>query len=312
MIRNRVMAAFAIAVAVMGLTVAVTMPVSHADVLPNGYDVSCKKANDSQVVCTIGGCPRVYEDYAGDVVHTRVNALPQSEIGKSCGATITQTVNMSSGFNYAVQGCRKHMTSGDDCGAWSDYTYTAPAVAAPPPAAPAPPPPAPAQTKQCPDGGPVIPVNDACPVKNEILKVAERHGVPVVLVANSGLRPSRDPMVAHVLVPQGADARIPNVTTGKVDITCQYVTVTASREGYVPQSVFVDTKVSGKGAAGFAGNIVAGGVIGMGVDVATGATLDHTPNPVVIRLQPESSASPVEPQPSQKPAKPAPQGKPVS
>lgn len=28
---------------------------------------------------------------------------------------------------------------------------------------------------------------------------------------------------------QGADARIPNVTTGKVDITCQYVTVTASR-----------------------------------------------------------------------------------
>ena len=89
-------------------------------------------------------------------------------------------------------------------------------------------------------------------------------------------------------------------------------TVTASREGYVPQSVFVDTKVSGKGAAGFAGNIVAGGVIGMGVDVATGATLDHTPNPVVIRLQPESSASPVEPQPSQKPAKPAPQGKPVS
>ena len=89
-------------------------------------------------------------------------------------------------------------------------------------------------------------------------------------------------------------------------------TVTASREGYVPQSVFVDTKVSGKGAAGFAGNIVAGGVIGMGVDVATGATLDHTPNPVVIRLQPESSASPVEPQTAPIPARPAPQGKPVS
>ena len=53
MIRNRVMAAFAIAVAVMGLTVAVTVPVSNADVLPNGYDVSCKKANDSQVVCTV-------------------------------------------------------------------------------------------------------------------------------------------------------------------------------------------------------------------------------------------------------------------
>ena len=35
MIRNRVMAAFAIAVAVMGLTVAVTVPVANADVLPN-------------------------------------------------------------------------------------------------------------------------------------------------------------------------------------------------------------------------------------------------------------------------------------
>ena len=47
---------------------------------------------------------------------------------------------------------------------------------------------------------------DACPVKDEILRVAERHAVKVTLVANRGLRPSRDPMVAHVLVPQGADA----------------------------------------------------------------------------------------------------------
>lgn len=190
MIRNRVMAAFAIAVAVMGLTVAVTMPVSNADVLPNGYDVSCKQANNSQVVCTIGGCPRVYEDYAGDVVHTRVNALPQSEIGKSCGATITQTVNMSSGFNYAVQGCRKHKASGDDCGAWSDYTYTAPVAPAPAPA-PIPPPPAPAQTKQCPDGGPTIPVNDACPVKkaaptNAVTMNVQRAGLQVnVTVGNT-------------------------------------------------------------------------------------------------------------------------------
>jgi uncharacterized protein YaiI (UPF0178 family) len=47
---------------------------------------------------------------------------------------------------------------------------------------------------------------DACPVKDEVMRVAERHGVKVTLVANFGLRPSRDPMVAHVLVPQGADA----------------------------------------------------------------------------------------------------------
>ena len=47
---------------------------------------------------------------------------------------------------------------------------------------------------------------DACPVKDEVLRVAARHGVKVTLVANRGLRPSRDPLIVHVLVPQGADA----------------------------------------------------------------------------------------------------------
>lgn len=47
---------------------------------------------------------------------------------------------------------------------------------------------------------------DACPVKDEVLRVAARHGLVVTFVANSGLRPSRDPMVRNVLVPQGADA----------------------------------------------------------------------------------------------------------
>ncbi len=47
---------------------------------------------------------------------------------------------------------------------------------------------------------------DACPVKEEALRMADRHGVVSTLVANFGLRPSRDPMVRHVLVPQGADA----------------------------------------------------------------------------------------------------------
>lgn len=55
--------------------------------------------------------------------------------------------------------------------------------------------------------GPQIYVDaDACPVKAEILKVAERHGLPVTLVANSGLRPSRDPMVRNIIVSAGFDA----------------------------------------------------------------------------------------------------------
>ena len=49
------------------------------------------------------------------------------------------------------------------------------------------------------------------------------------------------------------------------------------------------TRVAGGGAAGFAGNILLGGVIGMGVDAASGATLEHHPNPVVAVLQPAAA-----------------------
>lgn len=47
---------------------------------------------------------------------------------------------------------------------------------------------------------------DACPVKDEVVRVAGRHGLVVTFVANFGLRPSRDPMIRNVMVPQGADA----------------------------------------------------------------------------------------------------------
>ena len=47
---------------------------------------------------------------------------------------------------------------------------------------------------------------DACPVKEETVRVAQRHGLAVVIVSNGGLRPSRDPLVRHVVVSQGADA----------------------------------------------------------------------------------------------------------
>jgi hypothetical protein len=69
-------------------------------------------------------------------------------------------------------------------------------------------------------------------------------------------------------------------------------TVTASKPGYKPQSIFVGTSMSGGGAAGLAGNVLIGGIIGAGVDAATGATLSHYPNPVLIALQPENPGDP--------------------
>ena len=47
---------------------------------------------------------------------------------------------------------------------------------------------------------------DACPVKPEILRVTERYAIEVTLVANSGLRPSRDPMIHNVIVSNAFDA----------------------------------------------------------------------------------------------------------
>ena len=47
---------------------------------------------------------------------------------------------------------------------------------------------------------------DACPVKAEVERVAERHGLKVVVVSNGGLRPSRHPLVRHITVAAGADA----------------------------------------------------------------------------------------------------------
>lgn len=47
---------------------------------------------------------------------------------------------------------------------------------------------------------------DACPVRDEVLRVAERHGVAVVYVANGGIRPSRHPLARVEVVAEGPDA----------------------------------------------------------------------------------------------------------
>ena len=47
---------------------------------------------------------------------------------------------------------------------------------------------------------------DACPVKAEAERVATRRRVPMVLVCNGGLRPSRNPLVSLAIVAEGPDA----------------------------------------------------------------------------------------------------------
>lgn len=46
---------------------------------------------------------------------------------------------------------------------------------------------------------------DACPVKDEVYKVAGRHGLKTYVVANAFFNVPRDPLVERVVVPAGPD-----------------------------------------------------------------------------------------------------------
>lgn len=46
---------------------------------------------------------------------------------------------------------------------------------------------------------------DACPVKDEVVTVAARYGVGVIMVSNGGIRPRREAFVETVVVPAGPD-----------------------------------------------------------------------------------------------------------
>lgn len=72
-------------------------------------------------------------------------------------------------------------------------------------------------------------------------------------------------------------------------------TAFAERPGYHPTSIEIKTKVAMDGGAAFAGNVLIGGAIGMGVDAVSGATLDHYPNPAVLVLQPLDPSNPQTP-----------------
>jgi uncharacterized protein YaiI (UPF0178 family) len=47
---------------------------------------------------------------------------------------------------------------------------------------------------------------DACPVKDEALKVAERHGIAISYVSNAWMRLPASPLVQRIIVQDGPDA----------------------------------------------------------------------------------------------------------
>jgi hypothetical protein len=72
--------------------------------------------------------------------------------------------------------------------------------------------------------------------------------------------------------------------------------VSFSKPGFHPVQFEVVKRVPPEGAAGFAGNILIGGVVGMVADAATGAAFDHCPKPVSVRLTPLREPPPPPPE----------------
>jgi len=113
--------------------------------------------------------------------------------------------------------------------------------------------------------------------------------------------------------PSGAEAIISGLENPTTCITpCSVVvkrnadiSVTIQKPGFEPQIVPLAREIQGTGAAGFAGNVIAGGLVGMGVDAVTGAARDHKPNPIIVTLQPNGSSARPAP-PPRKPRPPTP------
>lgn len=63
-------------------------------------------------------------------------------------------------------------------------------------------------------------------------------------------------------------------------------TVTITKEGYQTWTGTVTHQTAGGGAAGMAGNVILGGLVGVAVDASSGATQELVPNPLNVTLEP--------------------------
>lgn len=114
----------------------------------------------------------------------------------------------------------------------------------------------------------------------------------VLLVAGCATvtRGTTDVLVVNSL-PQGAQVQLSNGMSCTAT-PCSFklprksdLKVTVSKERCQTVVTNVTHKTAGAGAAGVAGNVLVGGLIGLGVDAATGASQDLVPNPLEVTLQ---------------------------
>ncbi len=110
-----------------------------------------------------------------------------------------------------------------------------------------------------------------------------------------------DEQIAFQSEPAGAHLQLSNglsCSTTPCDLKVarkDEFTATFTKDGYQQQDIRVTTHVSGGGVAAGAGNVLAGGLIGVGVDAYNGANLDHQPNPVLAHMVATAPSKPGRP-----------------
>jgi hypothetical protein len=96
-----------------------------------------------------------------------------------------------------------------------------------------------------------------------------------------------DPLGADVRLSSGETCKTPCTLTKKHN---DKFMVFITKKDYEPVEVAVSHKTCDAGAAGMAGNVLLGGLIGVAVDAGTGATQELCPNPVKVALVPLQQA----------------------
>jgi hypothetical protein len=96
-----------------------------------------------------------------------------------------------------------------------------------------------------------------------------------------------DPPGASVHLSSGLSGYTPTSFTVKRG---QALVVTITKAGYEQVTVNVTPQIASGGAAGMAGNIIFGGLIGAAVDAGSGAMKELKPNPIRVNLHPTTAA----------------------
>lgn len=99
------------------------------------------------------------------------------------------------------------------------------------------------------------------------------------------------PAGAQVTTSLGLSCNATPCTFPRVERDSEF-SVTVSKQGYQTWTGAVTHQTASAGAAGMAGNILLGGIIGAAVDANSGAMRDLVPNPLRVTLEPVVAAAP--------------------